>query len=251
MLENNLFSKKISPLRKFAKSLKKDRSGLALVEFALSMPIFLGLGMYGTEVAYLAVTKMQVQQIALNLADNASRMGETPNGASSRVIAESDIASILTGVRLQGESIDLTENGRVILSSSERVEGTTAALRQAREDNPWGGIRWQRCLGKLEVQSRWGGPAQYSRWRGVGETWYWDQASNRWRWRAAILPEQGEAVMFAEIHYDYQGLFGDLFLEGRRLRGQFSFGIRDDRELYVQPVDDGATKYTCDQFTTT
>lgn len=249
MLKNINPIKKISHFRQLAKSLRQEKSGLALVEFALSMPIFLGLGMYGTEVAYLAVTKMQVQQIALNLADNASRMGETPNGASSRVIAESDIASILTGVRLQGESIDLTENGRVILSSSERVEGTTAALRQAREDNPWGGIRWQRCLGKLEVQSRWGGPAQYSRWRGVGETWYWDQASNRWRWRAGILPEQGEAVMFAEIHYDYQGLFGDLFLEDRRLKGQFSFGIRDDRELYVQPVDDGATRYTCDQFT--
>lgn len=249
MLDNINPTKKISSFRQLAKSLRQEKSGLALVEFALALPVFLGLGMYGTEVAYLAVTKMQVEQIALNLADNASRMGETPNGASSRVIAESDIASVFTGARLQGERFNLTERGRIILSSSERIEGRTAAERQEREENPWGGLVWQRCLGELEESSVNGEPRIWSRWRGAGELWYWDSTANQWHLRNGIVPEQGEALMFAEVYYNYEGLFGDLFLEGRQLRAQFSFGIRDDRELFVQPVDDGATRYTCDQYT--
>jgi hypothetical protein len=249
MLKNINPTQKISSFRQLAKSLRQEKSGLALVEFAMALPVFLGLGMYGTEVAYLAVTKMQVEQIALNLADNASRMGETPNGAASRVIAESDIASVFTGARLQGERFGLTQRGRIILSSSERIEGQTAAERAAREDDPWGGIVWQRCLGEAQESSTYGGPNIWSRWRGEGELWYWDQATNQWRFRNAIVPEQGEALMFAEVFYNYEGLFGDLFLEGRQLRAQFSFGIRDDRELFVQPVNDGATQYTCDQYT--
>jgi Flp pilus assembly protein TadG len=36
--------------------LRSDCSGMALIEFAFSLPIFIGLGFYGVEVANLAVS---------------------------------------------------------------------------------------------------------------------------------------------------------------------------------------------------
>ena len=74
--------------------LRRNQSGLALTEFALSLPIFVGLGMYGTELAYLAVVNMQMSQAALTLADNASRLGQTQNNVTSVAIKESDIITV-------------------------------------------------------------------------------------------------------------------------------------------------------------
>jgi hypothetical protein len=45
--------------------LRRNESGVALIEFAYSLPIFIGLGMYGTETAHRAVAQMQVSQAAL------------------------------------------------------------------------------------------------------------------------------------------------------------------------------------------
>ena len=45
--------------------LKGSKSGLALIEFAFSLPIFIGLGFYGVEIANLAITLMKMSQIAL------------------------------------------------------------------------------------------------------------------------------------------------------------------------------------------
>src|SRR5690606_26638093 len=53
--------------------LLRDRSGLALVEFAYSLPILMILGLGGVEVANYSVAHMRVSQIAVSLADNASR----------------------------------------------------------------------------------------------------------------------------------------------------------------------------------
>ena len=65
-----------SRVRNFARRLSGDTSGLALVEFAFAAPIVLGLGMLGTDTAFLVITHMQVSQIAMQVADNASRVGE-------------------------------------------------------------------------------------------------------------------------------------------------------------------------------
>ena len=55
--------------------LASARSGVAMLEFALALPIVIGVGAYGLEVSNLALLNLRVSQIALNLADNASRVG--------------------------------------------------------------------------------------------------------------------------------------------------------------------------------
>ena len=59
--------KNIEKFRNFAAELRSDRSGLALVEFAISLPFFMGLAVAGLETANYAATTMQVNQIVRGL----------------------------------------------------------------------------------------------------------------------------------------------------------------------------------------
>ena len=56
---DNFSMKAVRRTSSFLGRLRRNQSGLALTEFALSIPIFTGLGMYGTETAYRAVAQMQ------------------------------------------------------------------------------------------------------------------------------------------------------------------------------------------------
>ena len=116
--------------------LARNKSGLALTEFAYALPIFTGLGMFGLETANLTLTSLRVSQAALNLSDNASRMGQAIANSTSRTVYESDVNQMLTGLGLQAGDIEILERGRVILSSLERNG----------DGGQW--IHWQRCKGK-------------------------------------------------------------------------------------------------------
>ncbi|MCD1624044.1 TadE/TadG family type IV pilus assembly protein [Citromicrobium bathyomarinum] len=216
-------------LRQFGRRLKRlrrDNRGLALIEFAISLPIFLGLGMFGVELANYAVTSMNVSQISLTIADNAARMGQTSSSSTTKTIYRSDVNSIFAGAAKQGENIDLTEHGRVVLSSLETVGVLDKQL-----------IRWQRCTGSAAYASRYG-PELTSEvtdpsFTGMGPT------------GREIRAPVGDAVMYVEVFYEYQGLFGDMFLGNRVIRHEAAFPIRDDRDLLPGVADDGAPDPVC------
>lgn len=213
-------------IRRTAKRLRRDSSGLALIEFALSLPLFLGLGMFGVEVAWYAVTSMNVSQISLSIADNAARMGQTGSSTTTKTIYRSDVNSIFAGAAMQGENIDIIRNGRIVLSSLETV-GATNKQR----------IRWQRCAGLADHDSSYGDENTNENntpgFVGMGP-------SGR-----EIRAPTGEAVMFVEVYYDYQGLFGDMFISDRTIRHEAAFPIRDDRDLSAQVANDGAYDPVC------
>ncbi|MGB5075957.1 MAG: hypothetical protein WBO17_00550, partial [Sphingorhabdus sp.] len=89
-------TRQINAFRAFSKRLKEDSSGLALVEFAVSLPFFLGVTIAGVEVANYSATLMQVNQIALHVADNGARMG-TNSLLTAKRISEIDINDVFTG----------------------------------------------------------------------------------------------------------------------------------------------------------
>lgn len=192
--------------------LRRDRSALALIEFAYSLPILLTLGMYGTELAYMATVNMQVSQVAMALADNASRLGQTDNSSVSPTITNRDIDSIMSGAMQQGASISFEENGRVILSSLERSGGW----------NPRQYIHWQKCRGGLERDSAYG-PAGYglsgTAIAGLGKT------------GQVVSAQPNTAVMFVEAFYRYDPLFGTMFVGDVRFAQEAAFIVRDDRNL--------------------
>ena len=63
----------IAALRRLA----RNRSGVAMTEFALGAPFLLMAGLWGTEMANYALVNMKIGQLAVHIADNASRIGDT------------------------------------------------------------------------------------------------------------------------------------------------------------------------------
>jgi Flp pilus assembly protein TadG len=230
--------KRFSKIRETLARLRRDQSGLALVEFAYSLPIFIGLGMYGTETAHRSVATMQVSQAALALADNAGRLGQTGNGNLAPTIQESAVLETLAGTRLQTENLDLLANGRVILSSLEvRTVTDSNGTRQQQF------IRWQRCKGTRAFTSAYvnGINTSNAAFTGVGES-------------GNVRAVTNSAVMFVEIQYAYQPLFGDMFAGGVIVNQDAAFTIRDDRNLTAglnNDLNPTSLAATCDKFDAT
>ena len=185
------------------------RSGVAALEFALSLPLLLIAGLYGVETANLAVTHMRISQIAMQIADDASRVGDQ-SVLQNKKIYESDINDLLLGGQLQGGGLNVLANGRVIISSLEVVPNTTNQY-----------IHWQRCKGMLRVTSDYGsqGTGTAGGLNGMGP------AGNM------VTANPGDAVMFVEISYAYQPLVGGMFSPSRLISTTASFNVRDSRDL--------------------
>lgn len=230
-------------IRTFATDLRKDRSGLALVEFAVSLPFFMGLAVAGIETANYAATTMQVNQIVVHVADNAARMGANSLLSAKRV-SEIDINDVFTGARHEGRGLTLDGfhpyldpgtnqvvsrgNARIFLSSVEPVANpnTTSKFR----------IRWQRCSGPgTHYEPLYGKVSTHSNVDGIGPAG-----------RQVTAPDYG-AVMFAEIHYHFRPMLDIGFsnLVEKEIVATSAMIVRDSRDFTQIYNAEGVTASTC------
>lgn len=211
--------------RTFLRRLRRDQRGVSFMEFALILPILVTLGFYGTEIAYMAVVNMQVGQMASSLADNASRLGQTDNSAVTPSVTETMIDSVMSGALVQGSSFNFAANGKLILSSLENSTATTPNRQY---------IHWQRCRGSLVTKSKYG-PALTgltgTALAGMGNP--------------VITANTGSAVMYVEVYYTYQPLFGTMFVNKTTFRRESAFMIRDDRNLTAGVTGTSTGTSTC------
>ena len=134
-------------------ALARCQSGAALTEFALSLPLLLTVGLWGTEVAHKAIMQMRVSQIAVLVADNASRIGENSLLGETKLY-EADIDDVLLGAEIQGGSaFGLYDRGRVILSSLEVVPDTEDRQYQGHGARGDAGQLHQR-IGQIRIDSK-------------------------------------------------------------------------------------------------
>ena len=193
---------KPSILRRIA----RDISGVAATELALSLPFFLTAGLWGVELANYGVVNMKISQLAVHLADNSSRIGDTST-LENRKIYESDLNDLLLGAHIQsGRSVGLFDNGRVMISSLEVDE----------DDEQF--ISWQRCMGTKPSTSSYGVEDDRLA-EGMGPDGY------------EVIAFPGEAVMFVEVSYDYQPLVSARFVGKPTINAISSFTVRADRDL--------------------
>lgn len=195
--------------RRVARRLPGDRSGLAMVEFAFAAPLVLGMGMLGTDTASLVITHMQVSQIAMQVADNASRVGEQ-DVLTARKVYEYDVNETFVGAEKLGENIRIFNQGRIIISSLQR--------------NASGGqwIKWQRCRGAKVYNSTYGvegNGATGTSFPGMGEPGRYITAS------------AGTAVMFVEVAYDYRSVTPMNVFNNQQIVYTAAFNVRDNRDL--------------------
>lgn len=212
--------------RKLARLLH-DRSGVAMTEFALGAPFLLMAGLWGTETANFALVNMKVGQIAVHLADNASRVGDTST-LQNRKIYESDILDVFIGAQIQGgQGLGLYNNGRVIVSSLEV------------NDDGEQYIHWQRCRGIKNVASSFGDAGDVLT-DGMGP------AGNK------VIAQEDDAVIFVEVNYTYRPLISDAFVGTPDIISVASFTVRDDRDLsqiYQRDAGDPDPVQNCSSYT--
>ncbi|RVT93172.1 TadE/TadG family type IV pilus assembly protein [Sphingomonas crocodyli] len=232
-------------LTRIARRLHDDRRGISTIEFALSVPLLLVAGGYGIEMTNYAIANVRVSQAALDLADHASRVGAATS-LSITQLREVDINDVLQGARIQGDAINLTTYGRVTLSSLEYVKQSydSAAVQR---------IHWQRCVGKISgtgYDSSYGttsasagtdataGTAGTLAPTGIGDPGF------------QVSAPQGAGLMFVEVNYNYQRLFGGLFMKPQKIHHVASLIVRDRRD-YSQIFNPSptATRATCNVYT--
>jgi hypothetical protein len=202
-------------------------SGLALTEFAFSLPILLTLGLCGLETANYAMAHLRVSNIAMLAADNAARVRDS--------IDEADVTEVLLGAKLTGQGIDFANNGRIIISS---IEPNSAGSGGA-STGQW--IRWQRCDGRKTISSHYG--AQ-NKGQNDASLQYMGTAAN------PISAQAATAVVVAEVEYDYQPIIPNSFLSGRTIRYESAFNVRQRTNQAITNVGNlnNAQKRTCDHF---
>jgi len=215
--------KRHRPVR-LAMRLLDCRSGLALTEFAFSLPILLVLIMAGLETANYAMAHLRVSSIAVLTADSAARQ--------RTAIDEAHVIEIFTGAKLSGANLNFAQNGRIVLSDVEPAPNGT---------NQW--IRWQRCDGLLNVVPTYGRPltAGGTAIANGTEIYRADRTTAAQnpsspdasallavgRAGRTIAAQPGTAVMFVEVSYRYQSITPFDLLDGRIIRYENSFNVRD------------------------
>jgi Flp pilus assembly protein TadG len=225
---------KIQKITHFARRLRDDNSGLALVEFAVSLPFFMGLTVGGVELANYASVTMQLNQITIHTADNAARVGQA-SARSDKTVTELNINDVFEGTLREGDRVALSGahgytdpvtgqksirgNARIILSSVEVVSPFNAASPKYR-------IRWQRCAGTAsQYTSSYGNTASTPTSDGFGPV------------GKKVKPLKTSAIMLVELQYYYQPKIVNGFakLTDRTISQTSSMIVREQRD-YAGPT---------------
>lgn len=193
---------------RFAASLRRDTRAVAFIETAFTLPVLLTAGLGGLEIANLMITHTRISSVALAAADNASRISSGSNLALPQV-REIDVNDVFTGAQLQGGNLDISTNGRIVLSSLElNADG-----------GQW--IHWQRCFGAKQWGSNYGVEgtgATGTGFAGMGPV------------GAEVKASTGNPVMFVEIFYEYQPFMFGSFVGNKRIDYSAAFTVRDARD---------------------
>lgn len=183
---------------------------MAAVEFAVAAPFLLTLFLGGSELTHNIIARKKVAEIALMVADNASRMGDD-TVLTNKPITEAEINEVFLGAQLQSGSLDLHANGRIVLSSLERNS----------DGGQW--IHWQRCYGSASFTPTHaeGTGATGTGLAGLGPT------------GNLVAAPAGDAVMFVTVVYDYTPIvpIGFANYTTQRFTSTAAVMVRDDRDL--------------------
>lgn len=173
-----------------------------MVEFALALPLVLGVAVGGLECANVALAHLRVSQIATTTADTTARVLTRMD--------ETDVEEAFAGVDVLGRRIDFAANGRVVLSSLEPHD----------EGMGKSGVKivWQRCHGSLSVSSNYGGVSTSS-----GNNKIKNGIGPEGR---KLLVSRDTNIMLVEVTYDYQPLIYD-FLNVGNIRYEAAFNVRE------------------------
>ncbi len=220
-------------LRALLRGLRGDASGLALIEFALTLPVVVLMSLGGAELTNYVTVKMRMSQIALQIADNAARMG-SGTATQAKQVTETDINDLFAGAQMESGGLDLNTNGRVILSDLETVSGSSPTQYK---------IKWQRCYGsKTTYPSTYGTTATAASTNGIGPA------------GRQATAQDSTPTMFVEVYFVYKPVVSNYFAQQIGLTSSSSaptlteiasMSVRDRRDTTQIYNTAGATVASC------
>lgn len=206
-------------------SFGRDRQGLALLEFALALPLVLTVLLFGLELCNYGISILRVHQIAATSADNAARVRDS--------ISEADVNEVLLGGKIVGEPMEFAGSGRIVMS-----DVTSNGFSDGRRGQR---IVWQRCAGALNVPDS---QPQYGT-SGKGESDATLQAmgapGNQ------IAASDNTAMVFVEVTYRYKPIVSSMLFGTPTIRSEASFPVRERTSETLNPTP-GATVSVCSVF---
>lgn len=115
--------------------LRHSRRAVAMLEFGLSLPLFLGFVLSGIEMANYAMANNRTQRLASMAADLVAQSGAGAIGAT-----EAQIYDLFNALDLTAQPFDLRQHGRIVLTG---IKGTDTNNDNVVENT----ILWQRFDG--------------------------------------------------------------------------------------------------------
>ena len=191
-------------------ALRADRAAISTVEFAIVAPVLATMGLGSIELANMQLTYMRISQIAITVADNASRAKQsTSNGGA--MMREYDVNDSLQQAEIQYPGLQIFTRGRIIISS----------LEQNADTGQW--IHWQRCRGAYTT-----GVSRYGT-QGTGATG--TAFAGMGPAGSVVTADANSAVMFVEVYYQYQPIFFTIGGSAPTIYRAAAMYVRDDRDL--------------------
>lgn len=175
----NLMAKTDTFVRKL-RELRQDLSGLAFIEFAYTLPIFVGFGLVGIEFANVVLAHQKSERIAATIADQVASNQVPPN--------ERQIRDMFDAAALIASPFDFNDNGNVIVTA-------VVGVRDIDDDEIQNKVAWQRCRAKDSFDSAFG-----EEWEGsddVSEGPEIDLPND-------IELTQNQMVVIAEVFFPYE-----------------------------------------------
>ncbi len=225
MIQNNSLRRAKIALRRRARHLRRDTRALAMIEMAVTLPTLLLLSFGGLEISSLMLAHTRISNIALSVADNASRIA-SDSGLANPQVREVDVNDVFRGAQIESGTMNLLANGRVILSSLELND----------DGGQW--IHWQRCYGNMNMSSAYGPQgtgATGTGFAGMGED------------GKEVKAGESNPIMFVEITYRYQpAVLASLYNAPIDIDYEAAFAVRDARDTsQIFNPNPSATVATC------
>jgi hypothetical protein len=176
--------------------------------------------MYGAEAANMAYTSQKLGDIATLSADSISRIRLS--------ISNGDVTDALGGIKILGDSIDLRNRGRVVVSSIAPVlDDADNVVNQK--------LRWQRCTGALVKSS----PFATAQNTNIG-------AAGMGPNTRAIAASKGSEMIFVEVYYTYKPLISSSFFGTPQMSAYSAMAVRErsSNDILTNGTNSPCTTYS-------
>lgn len=215
----------LSALLRHLRALARDTGGMALVEFAYTLPLFIGFGLVGLEFTNVVLAHQKTERIAATLADLVAANQVAPN--------ERQIGDMFEAVPEIARPFGFGAEGNVMITAVIGLEDQ--AVGEVRNK-----VAWQRCLRSGSHQSRIG-----RQWSGSNDIIDGPSVNLP----GALELGQNQMVIVAEVFFPYRPVMGAALVEGilpenNTFTETATFRTRGPAIMNVTPVS-GVAQHSC------